>query len=175
MPQSQLRGECQDSRSRHHHPISSARGDPRSARGWVPAHIKQQYACCLLGRWMRLSLLFDSNPDAIFGAHLYLRPTVMGAEQKTIQVFAFVVLKPTQGSGFFISVPKPARAAKKTYFSLAALRRLHESSPQRPRIMTKLGVVCFTESRVLAVKFEGRRRSMSRGLARDVGVWPVSV
>ena len=51
-----------------------------------------------------------------------LRPTVMGSEnRKQKQVFAFVVLQPTQGSGFFSSAPKPAPPAKKTCFSHTAL------------------------------------------------------
>ena len=60
-------------------------------------------------------------------------------KQKAKKDFAFVVLKPTQGSRFFFSVPKPARTAKKTCFSHTALDRRQESSPRRAQIMTKLG------------------------------------
>ena len=91
-------------------------------------------------------------------------------KQETKQDFAFVVLKPTQGFGFSCSVPKPARAVKKTCFSHTALDRRHESSPLRAQIMTKLGGVCFTECRVLAAKFEAVG-GLSRGLASDVVAW----
>ena len=63
-----------------------------------------------------------------------LRPIIMGSENRKQNRFSpFVVLKPTQGSGFSCSVPKPARTAKKTCFSHTALDGRHESSPHRAR------------------------------------------
>ena len=64
----------------------------------------------------------------------------MGSEnRKTRELFPFVVLKTTQGSGFSCSVPNPARTARKTCFSHVALDCRHESSPHRARIVAKLG------------------------------------
>ena len=48
--------------------------------------------------------------------HLGRQLSSQKTENKIRQVFPFVVLKPTQGSDFFIFVPKPARAAKKRVF-----------------------------------------------------------
>ena len=50
--------------------------------------------------------------------------------QKAQQALAFVVLKPSQGSGFSCSVPQPARTAQKTCFSHTAFACRRESSPQ---------------------------------------------
>ena len=58
-------------------------------------------------------------------------------KQKITQVFAFVVLKPTQGPSRV--VPKPGRTAKKAWFSHTALDCRHVSSPHRARTTTKLG------------------------------------
>ena len=62
-----------------------------------------------------------------------------GIGKQKIKVFPFVVLKPAQGSGFYCSVPQPARTAIKMCFSHTALGCCHESSPHRTQIMTRLG------------------------------------
>ena len=80
--------------------------------------------------------------------------------------YPFVVLKPTQGSGFSRSVQqKRKKCAFRTYnVTAAASPRLtgHGSPPN-------LESECSTKLSVFAAKFEGRMWSVSLGLARDVG------
>ena len=77
-----------------------------------------------------------------------------------------MVLKPTQGSGFSRSFQqkREKRAFRTYHFTASAITRLtgHGSPPY-------LESVCSTKLRVLAAKVEGRRWSVSRGLAWDVG------
>ena len=66
----------------------------------------------------------------------------------------------------FFAVRAGCGTQEKTRFSQIALPRCRDSSPLRIRIATKLEEsVCSTKLRVLAAKFEGRRWSVSRGLA----------
>ena len=69
--------------------------------------------------------------------------TMMGLENKTKQVFPFVVLQHS-GPGFSRSVPQPARTAKKRWFSYTAFDWRHESSS-----------LVVHAPRSVAAKFEG--------------------
>ena len=110
------------------------------------------YCCCIRLCSVRFLLVLANN----YGT----------GKQKTKQALPFVVLKPTQGSGFSRSVQqKRKKCAFRTYnVTAAASPRLtgHGSPPN-------LESVCSTKLRVLAAKFEGRKWSVSRGLAWDVG------
>ena len=60
----------------------------------------------------------------------------MGSENRVKLTFPFVVLKPTQGSGFSRYVQEQRK--QRVYFYLE-LRRGRESSPPSQRVTTKLG------------------------------------
>ena len=63
-------------------------------------------------------------------------------------------------------------AAKKACFSHIALHCCRESSPQKDTGHQQDWRVYTTKLRVVAAKFEGRRWSVSRGLASDMGPDP---
>ena len=101
---------------------------------------------------------FLFSDPIIVGLKAAHKPIILGSyNRKTRQVFAFVVLKPTQGSGFACSVPKPARTAKKTCFSHTALDCRHESSPHRARIMIKLGRCTYSPQSVRGFLYDERK------------------
>ena len=89
--------------------------------------------------------------------------------------FPFIVQKPASsavgGDGPFLN----AAHRKKRGFHMQ-----HLIAATSPRLTghgsrQNLESVCSTDRRVLAAKCEGRRWSVSRGLAWDFGAWPISV
>ena len=84
--------------------------------------------------------------------------------------FPFIVQKSASSAAGSDGSFLDAACTRKKCFSHIALHRCHVSSPHRTRITAKLGdSVCSTKMRVFVAKFEGRRWSVSRGLAWGVG------
>ena len=96
---------------------------------------------------------------------------MMASENKNKKLFRVVVLKPGKQrsqASIVLFHSRPGQPKKRVFntqhFTPAMIPRLtgHGSPPNLER-------VCSTKLRVLSAKFEGRRWSVSRGLAWDVG------
>ena len=89
-----------------------------------------------------------------------MRPTIIISEKRKRNDYSFVVLKPTQDSGFSRSVLN--RSGKNVLFA-------HSTSPL-PQVIASQDtgrhqtweIVCSAKLRVLTAKFDGRRWSVSR-------------
>ena len=100
---------------------------------------------------------------------------VIESENRKQNRITFIVQKPvssavgSDGHFFSLFTQKIKRAFRTEHFTAAASPRLTgDGSPPN------LQRVCSTKLRVFAAEFEGRRWSVSRGLAWDVGALPIS-